>query len=501
MTSLEHVAVEAMDPRRFRSVIGPGEYQQLLELIDNAARALRGRVIWNVSSTAKGGGVVELLRPLLGYSRGSGVDARWVVITGGREFFEITKRMHNHLHGVDGDGGLLSAREQAVYESTLARNAQELIPLLHPGDIVILHDPQTAGLVSAVRGAGAVVIWRCHVGLDKANRVARGAWSFVRPHVLDADAYVFSRRAFVWDGLAREKVAVIQPSIDAFSAKNAEQTHEQRMSILSRAGIVVHRPTVDPTFTRSDGTPGRVDICHAQMCEAGPLSSDDTLIAQISRWDRLKDPLGVLQGFAQHVAARVDAHLLIAGPATEAVTDDPEGASVHAAVVDACRGLQPDVRRRVHLASLPMADAEQNAAVVNALQGHATVVVQKSLAEGFGLTVTEAMWKQQPVVASRVGGIQDQIVDGESGVLISDPRDLRAFGSAVVGLLSDRDRARRIGVAAQERVRDNFLGPRHLAQYFELIERLDARGMARPDHPSQSREPPPPSVGSTSRRE
>ena len=121
MTSLEHVAVEAMDPRRFRFVIGPGEYQQLLELIDNAARALRGRVIWNVSSTAKGGGVVELLRPLLGYSRGSGVDARWVVITGGREFFEITKRMHNHLHGVDGDGGLLSAREQAVYESTLAR--------------------------------------------------------------------------------------------------------------------------------------------------------------------------------------------------------------------------------------------------------------------------------------------------------------------------------------------------------------------------------------------
>jgi trehalose synthase len=473
MTRLEHVPVGAMDPHRFESVVPTGEYQQLLDLIDRAARELHGRVVWNVNSTAKGGGVVELLRPLLGYSRGSGVDARWVVISGDPEFFGVTKRLHNHLHGAEGDGGGLGAAEHRVYERTLAANAVELARLVHPSDIVILHDPQTAGLVDVLRQTGAVVIWRCHVGLDHANPSARAAWSFLRPYVLEADAYVFSRAAYAWEGLAPEKIAVIQPSIDVFSPKNADQSSEQRASILSRAGIVPGRSTVPPTFTRTDGTPGRVDR-HAEMLEVTPLTPRDRVVAQISRWDRLKDPVGVLNGFEQHVANCSDAHLLLAGPATEAVSDDPEGAEVYTAVGDAWRALEPDVQRRVHLASLPMADIEENAAVVNAVQRHAEVVVQKSLAEGFGLTVAEAMWKQRPVVAGRVGGIQDQIVDGESGTLIADPRDLRAFGAAVAGLLAEPERARRIGSAARTRVREHFLGPHHLARYFEMIERLMA---------------------------
>ena len=266
MTGLEHVPVEAMDLRRFESVIAPAEYQQLLDLIGNAARALHGRVIWNVNSTAKGGGVVELLRPLLGYSRGSGVDARWVVIAGGTEFFAVTKRLHNWLHGVDGDGGELTRTTSGRSTSGRSRrNAEEFVSLLHPRDIVILHDPQTAGLVNAVRRAGVSVIWRCHVGLDHANDVAQAAWSFVRPYVLDADAYVFSRAAYAWDGLAPEKVTVIQPSIDVFSAKNDDQTYEQRMSILSRAGIVTHRPTVAAD----------VHACRRDARSRRPLSSGD----------------------------------------------------------------------------------------------------------------------------------------------------------------------------------------------------------------------------------
>jgi trehalose synthase len=155
-----------------------------------------------------------------------------------------------------------------------------------------------------------------------------------------------------------------------------------------------------------------------------------------------------------------------------AVSDDPEGAAVFAEVAEAWHALPSVVRRRVHLASLPMADVEENAAIVNALQRHADVVVQKSLAEGFGLTVAEAMWKARPVVASRIGGIQDQIVDGESGVLVSDPGHLKEFGSAVSGLLSEPERASRIGAAAQARIRDHFLAPHHLARYFELIAGL-----------------------------
>jgi trehalose synthase len=473
MTRLEHVPVGAMDSHRFESVISPGEYQQLLELIDHAAHELRGRVIWNVNSTATGGGVVELLRPLLGYSRGGGVDARWVVISGDPAFFQITKRLHNHLHGVEGDGGGLGVEDRAVYERTLAGNAAELVELVSPRDVVILHDPQTAGLVGAVRRTGASVIWRCHVGVDRANDPARAAWNFLRPYVLDADACVFSRAAYAWEDLAEDKITVIQPSIDVFSPKNAEQTSEQSMSILSQSGIVSQRSSVAPTFTRADGTPGRVDR-RAEMCEVNPLSPDHALVLQVSRWDRLKDPIGVLRGFTEHVAEQSDAHLMLAGPATDSVSDDPEGNSVYEAVVGVWRELPRKLRSRVHLASLPMADIEENAAIVNALQRHADVVVQKSLAEGFGLTVAEAMWKQRPVVAGRVGGIQDQIVDQVSGVLISDPADLRAFGSAVAQLLADPEYARRVGSAARDRVRHHFLGPHHLGRYFEVIERLTA---------------------------
>jgi trehalose synthase len=451
----------------------PEDYEGLLELIDRGARELRGRVIWNVNSTASGGGVVELLRPLLGYCRGSGVDARWAVITGDPDFFNLTKRLHNHLHGFDGDGGNISDRERGVYEATLAANARELTPLLRPDDVVILHDPQTAGLVETVKRTGAAVIWRCHVGLDHPNALARGAWSFLMPYVLDADAYVFSRPTFAWDGLDRRKISAIHPSIDAFSAKNQDQTPDQARAILTRAGIIVGRRD-GATFMRDDGTPGRVDR-QATVLQAATLAPDDRTVVQISRWDALKDPVGVIAGFAEQVAGRSDAHLVLAGPSTDAVSDDPEGAAVLQQAVEAWQHLPRSTQRRVHLASLPMADADENAAIVNALQRHATVVVQKSVAEGFGLTVAEAMWKARPVVASAIGGIQDQIVDGESGVLLADPRDLTTFGDAVSALLRDPERARRIGTAARERVRQRFLGPHHLGRFFDLIETVTAR--------------------------
>jgi trehalose synthase len=309
------------------------------------------------------------------------------------------------------------------------------------------------------------------VGLDRANPPAEAAWAFLRPYVGPADAYVFSRASFAWIGLDRERIVVIQPSIDAFSAKNQPQTREQSLAILTRAGLVGHAGSAEPTFTRADGTPGRVDR-RAEVLEDAQLGPEDRVVVQVSRWDRLKDPLGVMRGFAEHIAPGSEAHLMLAGPAAHAVTDDPEGAHVFAEAAAAWRALPARLRARVHLAALPMVDIEENAAIVNALQRHATVVVQKSLAEGFGLTVAEAMWKRRPVVASRIGGIQDQIVDGESGVLVADPRDLAAFGAAVTGLLADPRRAERIAEAGQARVREHFLAPHHLRRYFELIRRL-----------------------------
>ena len=474
MAALQHEAVPAMAPERFASVLSPGEYEALLGLVEHAARELHGRVIWNVNSTAKGGGVVEMLRPLLGYCRGAGVEARWAVIPGQSEFFAITKRLHNRLHGFPGDGGPLGGAEHEVYEQTLAASARELAELVRPLDIVILHDPQTAGLAAAVRATGATVIWRCHVGLDVANDHAHAAWDFLRGYVLDAHAFVFSRAGFAWDGLPRDRIAVIRPSIDAFVPKNAEQTPEQSLAILATAGVIADGVDAYPMFTRSDGTPGRVER-RAEMLEEEPLEAGVPVVLQVSRWDQLKDPVGVLGAFTGHVASHNAAHLLLVGPSTVAVADDPEGAQVLDAVRAAWHELPAPIRRRVHLCSLPMDDIDENAAIVNALQRHADVVVQKSLAEGFGLTVAEAMWKQRPVVASRIGGIRDQIDDGRSGVLLSDPRDLEQAGAAITELLADGALAQEISIAAQRRVREQFLGPHHLGRYFEVIHRVGSQ--------------------------
>jgi trehalose synthase len=207
------------------------------------------------------------------------------------------------------------------------------------------------------------------------------------------------------------------------------------------------------------------------MIEEGPLDARAPVVTQVSRWDRLKDPLGVIEGFVTHVDHAANAQLVLAGPEPASVTDDPEGADVLRSCIARWESLAPEVRQQIHLALLPMADAEENAAIVNALQRWSSIVVQKSLAEGFGLTVAEAMWKARPVVASRVGGIQDQIVDGENGVLV-DPNDLAGFGAAVNRLLGDRSEARRMGASAQARVREEFLGVRHLTEYVDLLARM-----------------------------
>jgi trehalose synthase len=209
----------------------------------------------------------------------------------------------------------------------------------------------------------------------------------------------------------------------------------------------------------------------ARTFEAAVLRARAPAVTQVSRWDALKDPLGVMEGFVSHVDHSADAQLVIAGPDPEAVSDDPEGLDVMRICAARWESLAPEMRSRIHLALIPMEDAEENAAIVNALQRWSAIVVQKSLAEGFGLTVSEAMWKGRPVVASLVGGIQDQIVAGESGLLV-DPLDLHSFGAAVSSLLLDPEHARRIGASAQERVRDEFLGVRHLEQYVNLFERV-----------------------------
>jgi trehalose synthase len=228
------------------------------------------------------------------------------------------------------------------------------------------------------------------------------------------------------------------------------------------------------SFVRADGSPARVDRC-ADVLGLGPVPSDDVpLVVQVSRWDELKDPIGVMHGFALLVEMgdAPDAHLLLAGPNVRAVADDPDGARVFGEVTAAFRALPHHVRRAVHLASLPTDDVDENAAIVNAVQRHAAIIVQKSLREGFGLTVTEAMWKGRPIVASAVGGIRDQIVHGVHGLLLDDPTDLAGFAGALRRILVDPALARSLGDAARTRAREQFLGLRSLLEYAALVERV-----------------------------
>ena len=434
---------------------------------------LGDRTLWNVSSTAQGGGVAEMLAALVPYALGAGVDERWVVIGGRPEFFEVTKRVHNFLHESPGDGGPLAEQERTIYMRNLALELADLCAAIAPGDVVVLHDPQTAGLIRPLREHGAVVIWRCHVGVDHAGPAARQAWDFLRADVAAADAAIFSRPAYVWEGLAPERVAIIPPVIDAASAKNQLLDVGTRDAILAVAGIapVAADGSVPPRYQGADGEPHLVQR-RADLVEEAPLPAGARLVVQVSRWDRLKDPVGVLHGFARLDRPDDDTHLMLVGPAVGEVADDPESAEVFGEVREAWAALPPAARARCHLVCLPMDDADENAAIVNALQRRADVVVQKSLAEGFGLTVAEAMWKRRPVVASRVGGIQDQIVDGESGVMIDPPTDLRAFGAALTGLLADDERARKMGEAAHDRVRGHFLPVHHFEAESDLVAGL-----------------------------
>lgn len=471
MSAIETVTVGKLSFERFESVMDPERYARFREAVERSRRVLEGRVVWNVNSTARGGGVAEMLVSLLAYANGAGVNARWEVISGTDPFFALTKRIHNNLHSAPGDGGDLGEAAEEVYRQALAPNIAEFVDMVSPGDVVIVHDPQPAGLIGPLKEKGVAVIWRCHVGIDTPSELSRRAWAFLRPKVEPADAYVFSREAFVWEGLDDDKIQLIAPVIDAFSAKNQELLPETVGAILAVAGLQEDGSPADPTFKREDGSPERV-VRRATIWEGRPLRSSDPVVLQVSRWDRLKDPIGVIQGFVDHVLPHTDAHLVYAGPDVAAVADDPEGKEVLDEAIALFESLAPEAQERLHLVAVSMDDLEENAAIINALQRRANVVVQKSIAEGFGLTVAEGMWKARPVVATRIGGIQDQIEDGVSGVLLDDPTDLEAYGAAVTGLLRDPQRAEAIGHAAQERVRGEFLAVRSLMQYLDVIERI-----------------------------
>lgn len=461
MTFVDEVDVRTRSVRRFAEVLEPAETSEFFALGPRFADLLEGRAVWHVNTTAVGGGVAEMLRPQIAYTRGAGVDARWLVVNGTPDFFHMTKRLHHALHGMPGDGSPLGEVEREVYEGVMRGAAAEVLARVRRSDLVQLHDPQTLGLAPHLTAAGIPVTWRCHIGTDTQNDQSDLGWTFLKPYLEHVPYFVFSREAYVPDVIDRDRVVIITPTIDAFSPKNWHLDDDTVHTILWHIGLVDSEPPAHPvyTFRRADLSPGRVEH-RAEVTRLGvPPSWDTPLVVQVSRWDPLKDPVGLMEGFSRLVERGTAgaAHLVLVGPDVSAVSDDPEGAEVLAATEEAWRHLPPTVQERVHLVSLPTGDVEENAVMVNAIQRHAAVIVQKSLQEGFGLTVTEALWKGRPVVASAVGGIRDQIVHGESGWLLDDPTDPEQLADALEAILADPALAARLGAGAAERARTLFL--------------------------------------------
>ncbi len=393
----------------YRGIVGVNAVEELRLL----ASRLAGKSVLNVNSTAVGGGVAEILSRLVPLLRELGVEASWEVIKGGEDFHAATKRFHNALHG---SAVSVTDRDYRIYEETLKEN---LASLRLDDDIVFIHDPQPAGLVQERKARGNRWIWRCHIDLSRPDP---GVWKFLQGYVRQYDACVFSAPSFA-QSLPIPEV-LISPSIDPLSDKNRELAPEEIGAILDR----LHIPT------------------------------DKALVTQVSRFDRLKDPLGVIEAFRMARASAVARLLLVGGPAD----DDPEGAQVLAEVQEKARGDE-----NILVLCLPPTSHLE----INALQRASTIILQKSLREGFGLTVTEGLWKQKPVIAGAVGGLPTQIRHKHSGILT---HSIDGTAYWLRHLLNEPAYASWLGTNGREGVRQNFLLTRQLRDYLLLFIFLES---------------------------
>lgn len=394
--------------------------QETIDRIRALAEPLRGARILHVNATAYGGGVAELLATHVPLLQSLGIAAEWQVIRGSDEFFAVTKAVHNALQGGDVEW---TAAMQRIYLEKVLDNA-----LLLEGewDYVVIHDPQPAAMLgfladSPVNRPQTKWIWRCHIDLTDANPEV---WEFFRPHVERHDASIWTMPEFVPSSLSMDRIVQAPPCIDPMSVKNLDLPIPFMTEICRQYGLDVDRPI---------------------MC-------------QVSRYDPWKDPLGVIEAF-QIVRQEVpDAQLLLAG---SMATDDPEGFHVWEQVEEARGG-----DRDIHLLS----NIQQVGNVqINAFQRAADVVVQKSLREGFGLTVSEGLWKGRPVIGGRAGGIVLQIRDGQDGYLVDSVEECAKH---TIELLQDPGLADEMGASGKEHVRQNFLSTRELEDYLNLFTEL-----------------------------
>ncbi|MEZ5191628.1 MAG: hypothetical protein R2734_03305 [Nocardioides sp.] len=454
-------------------LIGPERATVLAGHAQRALRLLAGGRVLSCNATATGGGVAEMLQVLLTTANALGVPTGWWALDGPPEFFAITKRVHNLIHGSPGDRAGLGDADRRVYEEVLAQNLAELAPQLRPGDVMLAHDPQTAGLVPGIVDLGVVTVWRSHIGKDQPDEHTALAWEFLAPYLRPAHAVVVSRPTYAPPCLGDVPLHVIAPSIDPLAPKNADVPEADVHASLVRAGIIAGEPgSGATTFARRDGGVGQVQPHPGVVLDDEPVPADAQVVVQVSRWDRLKDMIGVLDGFVAALDRLPEhAHLLLVGPATEGVSDDPEGEEVLAECRERRAGL-PDRRAPPRPPGGPAHGRRRRERAPGQLPAALGDDRGAEVLGGLRADRHRGDVEVKPVVASAVGGIQDQITDDVEGVLLDDPTDLAAFGQALVDLFADPARARRLAETAHARVFQDFIGDRHLIQYADLLADL-----------------------------
>ncbi len=446
---------------------------------------LKGRTLWMVNSTAQGGGVAEMLPKMITLLEELGLETRWLVITTEeRRFYDLTKRMHNLIHG-EGEPRLTDD-DRALYDRVSRENAERMEGLIGPDDLLVIHDPQPMGVGALLKERlGMPLIWRCHIGLDEHLPQTRVAWSFLERYADGYDHAVFSAPEYIPDYLAG-RATIIHPAIDPQSHKNRDLSPHKLVGILCNSGLKHDsHPVLTPPFEQRaqrlqrDGTWGPAVTDGSQI---GLLYRP--IVTQISRWDRLKGFAPLLEGFVR-LKKRTDdparnyderhrrrleiVRLVLAGPDPSAVQDDPEGQEVLAELIDAYRRLPERMQHDVVMLSLPMQSRKENALMVNALQRCSTVVVQNSLREGFGLTATEAMWKRKATIGTYACGLRQQIRSGVDGALIKDPSDADEVADKLDRLLQDPTLRSVLSRNAQRRVFQEFLIFGQLGHWLQLL--------------------------------
>jgi trehalose synthase len=454
---------------------------------------LAGRRVLMLNSTARGGGVAEMAPRLISLLTELGVETRWAVIGADEpRFFDLTKRLHNMIHGFGGSE--ISAEDKAVYDKVTRQNADALESHLSADDVLIVHDPQPAGVGALLKQRiGLSTIWRCHIGHDEHVPQTKAAWRFLREYLEPYDHYVFTAAEYFPDYVSG-RASIIHPALDPLSFKNRELAPQEIVGALCNAGLAIpHHPVGGGRFPehaeRLDGSGSFQPAINGT--EIGLLYRP--IVTQVSRWDRLKGMVPLLEAFSllkrraisggngwadEHRQQMEIARLVLAGPDPASIQDDPEGQEVLQELRDAYLRLDPQTQRDVAIISLPMGSLEHNALMVNALQRCSTVVVQNSLREGFGLTATEAMWKRVPVLGTQAVGLRMQIRDGLDGRLVEDPRDAEQVASMLDSMLADAPQRELWARSAQRRAYNQFSVFTQVARWIRVLTQCVDHGAA-----------------------